>query len=985
MPILSALFLALAGAQFTAGLAFSLGPATRERRITHLLLALLALLGSAFLVCKAVYYQGGRGAEMLAVQNAQVAILLAFLVALPPFIATWCGQRQWPAWLAALPALAALGLHPFLPAGIVFADPASLTVTSLVLPWGEAIHRLAGPVSPWYPLELAAAGSAFLHALITALMLITGRDPGRHGQGWVLAMIVLVWVVLAGNDIATDLGLWANLALVEFVPPFLVPFVALQSASIHQRAITAHERIFAAIADGVFVHDAATGRILEVNQRACELVGRSRAELLASPVSALVDDPALDQQRVRRILDLAVTVGEQRLETTGRRADGSTFPAEVTARAIDLGSGPRALVTVRDLTALRRAEAAHEADERRLRLFVARSPVPIITGRLDGAIEFFNDAFVALTGYDRMAIPDLPTWFRLAHRDEAAAQGKRFAALVAAAGPGGHLPTTDLQIFTADGELRDLEVNGVISDRHWFLYVQDRTERKAAAARLAAQEAFHRAIIEQAADGFCVCHPVGEEPFIRFTVWNQRMCEITGYDLATINRQGWHQTVYPDPEVRARARERMDRMQAGDDLVGEHWTITRADGQERTLAISTSCWVDEAGTSHVLALMRDVTEEARWQARAQAAQKLESLGVLAGGVAHDFNNLLMTIQGRADLAERHLDTPAKARSHLAEIGRAVRRSADLCHQLLAYAGKGRFVLRPVDLRQLVLEMGQMLDLGSGHGVELAYDLGHDAVVVEADQTQLRQVAMNLITNASEAIGDQRGTVTLRTRRGREDGREVAILEVADNGCGMDHETRERLFEPFFTTKFTGRGLGMAAVQGIVRSHRGTIAVDSEAGLGTTVRICLPRVDTDPDPGSGTWTATRKITRLEGTLLVVDDEEAVRELAVELLEDLGLTTVTAADGLEALQAYRRHADSIDGVLLDLTMPRMDGAATLRELRILDPDLPVILSSGYSQEAIDDRFGQDEVQAFIQKPYTAQALAAVLATALERRPG
>jgi len=516
--------------------------------------------------------------------------------------------------------------------------------------------------------------------------------------------------------------------------------------------------------------------------------------------------------------------------------------------------------------------------------------------------------------------------------------------------------------------------------------------RKQAGDALREQHSFRTGIIERAAEGLCVCHDIPEYPHISFTVWNDRMTEITGYTMEEINHLGWYQTLYPDPETQEKARARMERMRQGDDLHAEEWEITRADGEKRVLTISTSLLETGDGIAHVLALMNDITqhkraeeERRRLEVQVQQTQKLESLGVLAGGIAHDFNNLLTGILGNADLALLSLSPVSPARDNIEQIESASRRAADLCRQMLAYSGRGQFVVQALDLNEVVREMAHLLEVSISKKIVLKYDLAANLPSVEADVTQMRQVIMNLITNASEAIGDQSGFIAVKTAAiecdegylaetyldQRLPGGLYVSIEISDTGCGMDGETIGKIFDPFFTTKFTGRGLGLAAVLGIVRGHSGALKVYSETGRGTAFRILLP----SSDQSAGTAReepAQVEGWRGEGTLLVVDDEETVRNIAKSMLETFGLTVLTASDGRDAVNTFRERADEIDLVLLDLTMPQMDGEEAFRELRRIKDDVRVILSSGYNEQDVTNRFAGKGLSGFIQKPYQVATL-------------
>lgn len=386
-------------------------------------------------------------------------------------------------------------------------------------------------------------------------------------------------------------------------------------------------------------------------------------------------------------------------------------------------------------------------------------------------------------------------------------------------------------------------------------------------------------------------------------------------------------------------------------------------------------------------------ERAKLEARMLEVQKLESLGVLAGGIAHDFNNLLMAILGNADLALFSLPPASPARLSIEEIVRASQRAADLCHQMLAYSGKGQFVIDRYNLSEIVKEMAQILEVSVSKKATLRYSFAPDLPAVQADATQLRQVIMNLITNASESLGDASGVISISTSAlecdrdclsqshlddNLPEGRYVC-LEVADTGGGMDEETQRRIFDPFFTTKFTGRGLGLAAVLGIVRGHQGAIKVDSQPGRGTSFKILLPAVAWE-QPDQALSPSQSLLPSSGGTILLIDDDPAVRKVGGQMLQGLGFQAIIAASGREGLEVFREQAGEIDCVILDLTMPEMGGDEVFRELRRVRSDACVILSSGYNEEDVTRRFLGEGLAGFVQKPYTRSNLQKTLSRVL-----
>jgi two-component system, cell cycle sensor histidine kinase and response regulator CckA len=416
------------------------------------------------------------------------------------------------------------------------------------------------------------------------------------------------------------------------------------------------------------------------------------------------------------------------------------------------------------------------------------------------------------------------------------------------------------------------------------------------------------------------------------------------------------------------------------------------DGSVKTGLISAH-FIQRQGERCILSITRDISarEEAEERQRMlerelQQAQKLESLGVLAGGVAHDFNNILMAILGYTELALEDLPAGSPAGADLSSVKDAAHRAADLCRQLLAYAGKASFDVEPVDLGQVVVEMIDLMKSSVSKKARLHVRIDPGLPKIAADPTQLRQVLLNLVVNASEALGSGEGDVTVSVRsvrcdanqiRGFEHGSDLppgsyARLDVSDTGSGMTPDTRARIFEPFYSTKFSGRGLGLPAVLGIVRAHRGGIEVRTERGCGTSIGVLLPTVDPS-DAGSSRASAD---WRGRGTVLFVDDEESVRTVGSRMLTRLGYQVLTAADGWEGVEVYRRHGHEISLVILDLTMPRLDGVQAFEELRRLNPAVRVILASGYSEKDVASRVPRGSVAGVLQKPYTIERMKALL---------
>jgi len=398
-------------------------------------------------------------------------------------------------------------------------------------------------------------------------------------------------------------------------------------------------------------------------------------------------------------------------------------------------------------------------------------------------------------------------------------------------------------------------------------------------------------------------------------------------------------------------------------------------------------------------LTRQMAEEERLklEARVQHAQKLESLGVLAGGIAHDFNNLLVGILGHSDLALMDLPEDAPVRSDIEAIKTAARRASELTNQMLTYSGKGRFVAGLHEINRIIREMAHLLEVSVPKKTELRLSLAENLPDIKADASQVRQVVMNLVTNAAEAVGENgKGVVSVHTALRRVARGEVAsvvpgellpegyyvTLEVVDTGCGITYESKARLFEPFFTTKFAGRGLGLAAVLGIVKGHRGAIDVISKPEQGSTFRVYFPCVEDEAltDTHRPVQAGGNEPGSVTGTVLIVDDEENMRHVAELLLSRRGFTVLSAANGRHGFEVFQKHADAISVVILDMTMPEMDGPETYRAIRGIGSDVPVVLTSGYEEDDARRRFGESNLAGFIQKPFQVEDLLNVVRRAI-----
>lgn len=462
----------------------------------------------------------------------------------------------------------------------------------------------------------------------------------------------------------------------------------------------------------------------------------------------------------------------------------------------------------------------------------------------------------------------------------------------------------------------------------------------------------------------------------------------------------FEEVIHPDDRDRSRASIAV-AVKKRRSFEAEYRIIDRSGRVKWVLERGQGVYDDEGKLLFVEGLAIDITQRKDAEAekllverRLLEGQKLESIGVLAGGIAHDFNNLLTGIIGNANLAALEIPETSRVQQNLHQIEIASQRAAELCQQMLAYAGKGRFMVHRIEFGSLVENTVPLLRASISKRAKLNFEFTQGLPPVLADPTQMRQIVMNLVLNASEALGDQDGEINITTKLVRptaedfaggasvippELGQDFVLFQVRDTGCGMTAETMSKIFDPFFTTKFAGRGLGLAAVQGIIRSHKGGLRVISSPGKGSTFTLLFPVVTGATEPG-----APRRNTappwRREGLALIIDDEDHVRNVTADMLRSCGMRTELARDGYEGIDLFRAKPQEFDLVLLDMTMPRLSGEETLSLLREVSPDVRVLFMSGYNRREVVDGLSGSGILSFIQKPFTLESLREQLQTIL-----
>ena len=735
-------------------------------------------------------------------------------------------------------------------------------------------------------------------------------------------------------------------------------------------------------------------RITYANQGFTRLTGYLQTELLGRNCS-LLQGPDTDPGVLETLKAAVHGDGFFDGELLNYRKDGTTFWNALLISPVrdELGQMTGFLAIQRDITSRRIAEDALLQSEEHLRTIVELEPECVKLLSPEGKLIDMNPAGLAMIGARSLdeirgrlmsdfIVPEDRERFFVMHRR--ALNGETVRCEFSMQGLCGTLRRVETNVVPYRDVRR--EIIGVLG------ITRDITKRKQAEEALREREERLRVALAASGTGTFRWD-------IRSNVltWDEALDSLFGLPpgMTTRSLENFVAAVHPDD--RLAVVELCERCALDGADFEMEFRVVRPDGSVRWLDDRGKTFLDAAGRPlHMTGACVDITERKRAEferekldRKVQETQKLESLGVLAGGIAHDFNNLLTTILGNASLGAMDLPASSPVQECLTQITEASHRAADLCKQMLAYSGRGRFVVQTLDLGQLLEDTAQMLRISISKKAVLRFRLEKDLPSVEVDATQIRQIIMNLVINASEAIGDKSGVICISTGLTRVDRGylagtfldpslpegEYVFIEVSDNGSGMSAETQAKIFDPFYTTKFTGRGLGLAAVLGIVRGHKGAMKVYSELGRGSTFKLLFPAVrDVSETPAA--MPAGAATGRGNGTVLVVDDEETMRSTVARMLRHLGLDPVLVADGREAVEIFRVTPSRFALVLLDLSMPHMDGEQTFAELRRLRPDVRVVLMSGFNAQEAMVRFTGKGLASFVQKPFAVGELRTVL---------
>jgi PAS domain S-box-containing protein len=735
------------------------------------------------------------------------------------------------------------------------------------------------------------------------------------------------------------------------------------------------------------------GRIVYCNAAALRLYDASSpAALLGKPLLELIHPGERDAVRAR-LQAVAAGIRTPRREFRHRRLDGREVRVESVAAPVNWRGRPAAQAVIRDVSDRRRLEEELRRHVEELETLMDVAPVAIWVSRDPSCHRITgnrtaNEFYEALTGENVSAgpTPGDPIPPRRFFRNGRELNPEELTMQKAAA-TGMDVHDEELDVLLPSGKeriilghaspLRDEsgQVRGCIGA---FL---DITRRRRTEEALRHSERQLQDIIDGAPSIVFVKDREG-----RFTIVNRALAELLGKSSIEIKAAANYDPFPPEWAE----HDRMVLESGRPEQVEE--TATLGGARERIFLCNRFPLRDHSGTIYgVCSIATDITDRKKADEQLRQSQKLESLGLLAGGVAHDFNNLLVGVIGNASLALDLLPPGDPSVELLDRVIRTGEQAAHLTRQMLAYSGKGRFLLERLDLSALVTEISSLVQPSISKKIALEFRLAPGLPAIEADRGQVQQVFMNLVINAAEAIGGNAGLITVSTGIEQADERCVhenfsgrirpgphVCLQVRDTGPGMDEATRAKIFDPFFSTKFTGRGLGLAAVAGIVRGHNGAIRVETAPGQGTCFTVFFPAAEgAIPVPAV---VSEHKAVHGRGTILVVDDEELVRHMAKRALERCGFTVLVARNGETAIDTFKRHPGAISAVVLDLSMPGMSGAELLPELLRIRPDVKVLVSSGYNEMEALRSFEGYRVAAFVQKPYTANSLAAKVKLAL-----
>jgi two-component system, cell cycle sensor histidine kinase and response regulator CckA len=754
-----------------------------------------------------------------------------------------------------------------------------------------------------------------------------------------------------------------------------------------------YQNLFTGSRDGIVVVDD-QGRFLDANAAYCAMLGYSIEELRAMNGFASITPEkwqVWEHEEIwsRRLLQDGYS---SIYEKEYIRKDGTVFPVELQSYTVFDPSGKIRYLwgVARDITERKKAEATLQAASlySYTRSLIETSLDPFVTISPEGKITDVNKASEKITGLSRERLigTNFEDYFT---EPEMARNGyqKVFEQ--------GQVIDYPLSIRHTSGAVSDVLYNASVYRNEKgevlgvFAAARDITKRKQIEEALRESQERYRNVVEGTTDLITRVDAEGSYLFV-----NHSSLKIHG--LAPEDCIGRKAFDFIHPEDRETTMAAFETWKkSSENVLTYENRLVGADGRVHHMSWAIHPEHDAGGNvTGFTSSARDITErklaeETRkiLEKEIQQVKKIEALSRMAGAIAHHFNNQLLVVTGNLELALSDLPHDALPRKNLNQALKAALRSSEISGLMLTYLGQKMVNLEPVDLSEACRRNMTMLQAVKPSSIDLNVDFMSPGPVIQANNSQMQQLLTHLITNAWESIGDASGRVTLMTRTfpasdipnsqispidWKPATDILACLEVTDSGCGISEEEMDRLFDPFFTTKFTGRGLGLSVVLGIVKTWAGAISVKSEKGHGSTFRVYFPIVTSDLIPRRAEKPAAVGKNAEGSTVLLVDDHDDVRKMAADMLKHLGFTVLTAADGLEAIELFREHRDIICFVLTDLTMPGMDGWQTLSALRKIDPHIPVILSSGYDEAYVMGSNDSVQPHIFLHKPYSMSAL-------------
>jgi len=743
--------------------------------------------------------------------------------------------------------------------------------------------------------------------------------------------------------------------------------------------------------DAVFVHPlkgSGFGRFIEVNDVACHRLGYTREELLsmtAADITVPADTKKQGAAEMRRRLSRN---GNMVFEVVHYAKDGTRIPVEVSSSVFDYEGRPAIISVARDLREVKQAQRALRRSEELYRSAIDDLTLMVCRYRPDDVIEFVNDTYCR---YFEKSRADLvgTTFFGLTFPEDRDAVRAKVSALSADT----PLFVHEHQVIDKDGHIRwhRWTNRAILDDAGHVVTVQafgeDVTERKQTALEIKKREEFLQNVFDAIQDGLSVLSP--DLDIVRVNHWMEEMYRHRAPIIGKKCYDVYQQRTAPCPFCPSLRTFK----------TGETYTEIvpyPAETEPRGWIELTSFPIKDAdGTvRNVIEYVKDITEQRTLEQQLRQTEKMQAIGQLAGGIAHDFNNQLVGIVGYADILREELAADDYLAGMAENVLTATKRATDLTSQLLAFARKGKYRAVPVDIHVLITEVASLLSRSIDKRITIKKMMNAVMPVTHGDPSQLQNALLNLALNARDAMPDG-GDLILATenvyldeeyckkklneiRKG-----DYIRISVTDTGIGMDGETVTRIFEPFFTTKVSGQGIGMglAAVYGTVKNHNGAINVYSEPGHGTTVSLYLPVYNGAGENAEAVTDRPHEFIYGTGRILLVDDEEIVCKTTAEMLRRLGYAVSVCRNGAEAVECYRRVWRDIDAVILDMVMPVMGGREAFAEMKKINPDVIVLLSTGYSLNGAAQSIMSMGVADFIQKPFNVAELSHKLASLLQ----